>query len=180
MTLRLGAIAILVAILASCSSPTSSSLSAKDRVGLEGAWPRLNSVRTALNAYEREVGFLFDKREDPYGPRGTAAIRRASVALNVAAKRAAALELPESLEAEELRVQESTEAMRAAWRLYVPRLKAILAGHRELSWDDGMILVEDVQNGVDHSLDSALYEVSLLSCEASGADWDMDVEHCSS
>lgn len=176
MKLRLGAVAVLLAILASCGhSP--SPLSAKDLVGLEGAWARLNSARTALNGYNRAVRLLFDE-EHPYGPKGKAAIRRASYALRLAYRRAAAAKLPEAVEDEEERMKESMEAMFAAWRLYVPRLKSTLAGHKKLSWDDGMILVEDVQNALDHNLEVALHEVSLLSCEASGGAWDPDDGHC--
>jgi hypothetical protein len=176
MELRLGAMLLLVAMLASCSDPPSPP-SAKDLVGLEGAWARLNSVRTALNGHSRAVRFLFDE-EDPYGPRGKAAVRRASLALHAAHKRAAQVELPERLEAEERRVQESMDATLAAWRRYVPRLRSALTGHEELAWNDGMILVEDVQDDLDHSLEEALYEVSVLSCEASGGDWNPDDGYC--
>lgn len=167
---------VFVAMLASCSHPRSP-LSASDRVGLEGAWARVNSIRTALNGHSRAVGFLFGK-EDPYGPRGKAAIRRASLALHAAHRRAAEIELPESLEAEERRVQESMDAMPAAWRRHVPRLRSTLAGHEELSLDDQMILAEDVQNDLDQSLEEALYEVSVLSCEASDGEWNADDEYC--
>jgi hypothetical protein len=177
MKLKLGAVALLVAMLASCGH-SSSPLSAKDLVGLEGAWARLNSVRAALNGYDRAVRPLFDEMQHPYGPKGKAAIRRASHALRVAYRRAAAARLPEAVEDEEERMKESMEAMFAAWRLYVPRLKSTLVGHKELSWDDGMVLVEDVQNALDHNLEVALYEVSLLSCEASGGSWDPDDGHC--
>jgi hypothetical protein len=174
--------AVLVAIiLSSCSlssSPSSSSQSAKDLVALEGAWARLNSVRMALNAYSRAVRLLFNEMEDPYGPEGKSAVTRASQALNVASRRAAVAKLPETLEAEEQRMKESTEAMLAAWRRFVPKLKSILAEHQKLLWEDGMDRVEEAQNALDQSLASALYEVSLLSCEASGGYWDSELGGC--
>ena len=172
---------VLVAILASCSSPSSSSssLSAKDLDALEGAWARLKSVEAALNGYSRAVGSLFFEMEHPYGPTGRSAVRRATRALNVAERRAAAAaELPQSLEAEGLRVKENVEAMLAAWRRYVPRLKSILAGHEELSWDDGMIYVEEAQNALDQRLESVIYEVRLLSCEARGGEWESGDGYC--
>jgi hypothetical protein len=180
MKLRLGAIVVFVAILASCSSSSSSSsLSAKDLDALEGAWARLKSVEAALNLYSRAVGSLFHEMEHPYGPTGRSAVRRATRALKVAERRAAAAaELPQSLEAEGLRVKESAEAMLAAWRRYVPRLKSVLAGHEKLSWDDGMIYVEEAQNALDQRLESVIYEVRLLSCEARSSEWESGDGYC--
>lgn len=175
---RLGTVAVLLAILASCSHSSSPLIAKEDPVGLEGAWARLDSVRTALHGYNRAVGILFFEMEHPYGPRGKGAIRRASRALRVAYRRAAVAELPEAVEDEEERMQESMEAMSVAWRLYVRRLESALLRHKKLSWDDGMILVEDVQNALDHNLEVALYEVSVLSCEASGSEWNPDDGHC--
>ena len=39
--------------------------------------------------------------------------------------------------------------------------------------------VEETQNALDRNLASALYEVSLLSCEASGGYWDSEQDGCS-
>ena len=168
---------VLVALLAGCAS-SAPPHGGKDLVGLEGAWARLNAVRKALNVHSRAILLLFNEMEHPYGPKGRAAMRRATLALHLADKRLAAADLPDSLESGERRMRQSMRALLAAWRRHAPRLRSTLARHEKLSWHDGMIFVEHVQNDLEHGVDAALYAVSVLSCEASDRDWNPDDGYC--
>jgi hypothetical protein len=178
MRLKLGAAVLVATLLASCSpssSSTSSSLSNQRLAALDDARARLRTVETALEDYSRAIRFLFFRMEDPHGPNGKPAIRRVSQALKLADRSAAAAaDLTSSLSVRGLLVKESTETMLAAWRLNVPRIKATLAGHKELSCDEGMNLVDEAHDAVTISLGTTLLEADILYCEASGGYWDED------
>jgi hypothetical protein len=176
--------AVLVAIiLASCSlssSPSSSSLITQHRVALEDARVRLARAQGAMRQYTKAVRFFFFRMENPYGTNGKAAIRRVSKALESATRSAAAARraLPPILRAQGQAAQESTEAMLAVWSHRVPRLRATVAGHRELKWGRWMDPVDVAHDAVNASLESALYEVHLLQCEGWDGYWEPDEQFC--
>jgi hypothetical protein len=180
---KLVAAVFVAIILASCSlssSPASSS-STQYRAALEDARSGLAKAQGAMRQYSKAVRFLFFRMENPYGTKGKAAIRRASKALESATRSAAAARraLPPRLHSQGQAAKESMEAMLAAWRRNVPRLKAIVAGQKELSWGEGMNLVDEAHDVVATSLESAIYSVHLLQCEASGGYWEPDEGSCS-
>ncbi len=132
-----------------------------------------------MTKYSRAVRFFFFRMENPFGPRGKSAIKRVTQALRLAERRAAApFDLPGSLQVHGLVVKESTDAMLAAWRHRVPRLRAMVAGHRELIWGRGMNPVDEAHDAVNTSLQLAMYEVDVLRCEAIGGAWNDAEELC--
>jgi hypothetical protein len=182
---KLVAVALLAAILASCSASTGSRSPSQEE--LEDARTHLQAVRAAMDAYE-EAGTSLPEWRDPSGPEAVAAIERMAQALKSVEATAADYRItllrsrtarPDlAIQALGSVVSQNAEAARAAWEQARPEFEAWLLRGKSVSRAEMLRSFDLSYGALDTSIGHAEHAIDRLKCEGSGGDWDADLERC--